>query len=96
METFIKVRWGFFALPALLVCLTLALLVGVIFDHRKYREVGVLKSSVLASMANGIDDGTKSSFVATNNLSAMSRQASGLKVGLVVAQDRTYLHLESN
>lgn len=53
-ETFIKVRWGFLVFPLIIVMMTLAFLIAVMWNHRRHKEVGVWKSSLLASMAIGL------------------------------------------
>lgn len=93
VETYIKVRWGFFALPLTLVCMTLALLVAVILDHRKHKECGIMKSSVLASMLNGMSDNVRNSFSSTTRLSAIFEHSSRIEVSLRQASGRTYLEM---
>jgi hypothetical protein len=93
METFISVRWGYFALPVVLVCLTLGLLVAVILENRRNTEIGVWKSSILASMVHGLDDKARSTLQSTSRLSDVFKHAKMLNVKLRTEQNRGQLKL---
>lgn len=84
LETYIRVRWGFFTLPLILLCFTLILLVPIIRKHRPDNDLGVWKSSVLASLAIGTDDKMKSLLTSTRLLSDIYEQASRWRVKLQV------------
>ena len=82
-QTYLHVRWAWFAFPATLVVLSLTLLLGTMIETR-YRKVMVWKSNNLALLFHGrgleLDN---SDDTPVNTLTQMTEKAKGIKVELV-------------
>ena len=85
-ETFVQIRWGWFAFPASLVALSLLFLTGTIVETA-HRDVLVWKSNNLALLFHGgeleleLEENPRR--VAVNRLSQMMARAAEIKVELV-------------
>ncbi|KIW05859.1 uncharacterized protein PV09_03062 [Verruconis gallopava] len=82
VETYIHVRWGFIAFPMVLINLTLVFLVAVIMEHRRHKEVGIWKTSIIAAMTSGLDERARDSFKSTKDLYDVFERSVRVKVGL--------------
>ncbi len=89
-QTYVHVRWAWFAFPAGLVVLSLALLVGTIIET-KYREVMIWKSNNLALLFHGrgleldsLDE------MPVNKISQMTEKAKGISVELMQVSSQTW------
>ena len=89
-QTYVHVRWAWFAFPATLVSLSLALLLGTIIETR-YRDIVVWKSNNLALLFHGCglqlnnpDD------TPVNKLSHMSEKAKGIRVELMQTSNKAW------
>ena len=81
-ETFVHVRWGWFALPAAMVILSLIFLIGSIVET-SYREVPVWKASNIAVLFHGQSMDLKDPRdIAVTELSQMGDQARAINVQL--------------
>ena len=87
METYIKVRWEWIALPLALVLLTLVLLLSVILSSRKDGSIGIWKSSVLAALVNGFSDSVREQFGASTRLSDIFERSAQIRVQLRQGKD---------
>ena len=83
-ETYVQVRWAWFAFPAAIVALSLLFLLGAIIETA-HRDVLVWKSNNLALLFHGreLDLGRDSERVVVNKLSQMMARAAEIKVELV-------------
>jgi hypothetical protein len=93
LETYIRARWGFFALPLLLVCFTLVLLIAVIIDHRKAGDMGIWKTSSLATLANGLDPSIMRTFGSTRQMYDVFENSAKVKVALRPERDKYKLSI---
>lgn len=89
-QTYVHVRWAWFAFPTALVVLSLALLVGTIIETR-YREVLIWKSNNLALLFHGrgleldsLDE------TPVNKLSQMTEKAKGINVELMQVSSQAW------
>ncbi|KAL8813042.1 MAG: hypothetical protein Q9223_000658 [Gallowayella weberi] len=85
-ETYVHVRWGWFAFPATLILLASCFLLGVVLET-SYRDILVWKSSNLALLFHGRSlnlnsEGGKP----VNKLSAMTSSATNISVKLVESE----------
>ncbi|KAK3347215.1 hypothetical protein B0T25DRAFT_297102 [Lasiosphaeria hispida] len=81
VETFVQVRWGFVAVPAVAVVLTAAFL-GVAVWKTWRSGTKLWKSSALAMLFHGLDEGGRERFEVLDGLQAKKREARGVKVKL--------------
>lgn len=86
-ESYIHVRWGFLVLPLLVVLGADAFLIGAIYQTHKTRT-RPLKSSALAMLFHGLEDGTRARFGSTDSLQEKKRQAKTVRVQLDESNDR--------
>jgi len=80
-ETFVHVRWGFIALPVLVVILTALFLAAMMWRSRR-SGAGLWKSSALAMLLHGVDEETRREFSGAENLQQEERVAKGVMVQL--------------
>ena len=82
-ETYVKVRWAWFAYPATLVVASLLYLLGTIIESA-YRDVAIWKSNNMVMLFHGqrmgLDDPR---YVPVTTVSRMKEQYADIKVGLV-------------
>ncbi|KAI4119578.1 MAG: hypothetical protein LQ345_000575 [Seirophora villosa] len=82
-ETYVHVRWAWFAFPATLILISSSFLVGVILET-SYRDVMIWKSSTLALLFHGRGlDLSSPSDQPVKHLSSMSTKASSIKAELL-------------
>ena len=83
-ETFVQIRWAWFAFPAALVGLSLLFLIGTIVETA-HRDVLVWKSNNLALLFHGseLELGSLPQRVTVNKLSQITARATEIKVELV-------------
>ena len=86
-ETFVHVRWVWFAYPATVLALSLLYLLGTIIESRN-RDVLIWKSSSLALLLHGQGlQLSKSDHVPINTLSEMTEMAKDLEIELIQSSD---------
>ena len=89
-ETYVKVRWAWFAYPTTVVALSLLYLIGTITETT-YRDVLIWKSSNLAMLFHGqslkLEHADR---VLVGTLSEMSKKAGDVKVELVREMDEEW------
>ena len=86
-ETFVHVRWAWFAYPATVLALSLLYLLGTIIESRN-RDVLIWKSSSLALLLHGQGlQLSKSDHVPINTLSEMTEMAKDLEIELIQSSD---------
>ncbi|KAI4093135.1 MAG: hypothetical protein LQ344_003118 [Seirophora lacunosa] len=82
-ETYVHVRWAWFAFPTTLILISSSFLVGVILET-SYRDVMIWKSSTLALLFHGRGlDLSSPSDQPVKRLSSMSTKASSIKAELL-------------
>ena len=82
-ETYVKVRWAWFAYPATVLALSLLYLLGTIFESR-IRDILIWKSSNLALVLHGKGlEPSKTDHVPANTLSEMTEMAKDVEVELI-------------
>jgi hypothetical protein len=82
IETFIQARWGWLALPLILICLAFIFLVFTIHQSSSSSDIKTWKNSALAVLLNGLADETKTAIGAPRELSAMWERAKKIDVRL--------------
>lgn len=89
-ETYVKVRWAWFAYPATVIALSLLYLVGTITETT-YRDALIWKSSNLAMLFHGqslkLEHADR---VLVSTLSEISEKAKDIKVELVQELDEEW------
>lgn len=82
-ETYVNVRWAWFAYPATMLALSLVYLLGTIIESRD-RDIAIWKSSNLALLMQGQDlELSKSGQVPVNTLSEITEMAKDIEIELV-------------
>ncbi|KAI0871872.1 hypothetical protein GGS24DRAFT_503389 [Hypoxylon argillaceum] len=92
MISYVHVRWGFAILPIIVVAGAALFLVAIFYQSRK-STTQVWKSSSLAMLFHGLDEGTKSQFANTNTLREQKAQARVTKVKLEESDDGILLRM---
>ena len=89
-QTYIKVRWAWFAYPGALLAMSLLSLAAIILETR-YRKVNVWKSSTLAVLFHGqqLELSIRGTLPA-DTLSQMSQNSRNLSVELIQTEDRKW------
>ncbi|KAK0644276.1 hypothetical protein B0T16DRAFT_447977 [Cercophora newfieldiana] len=77
-ETFIKVRWGFIAIPVICVTLSGIFLVLTAWEAGKDEGAELWKGSVLAAMFHGVDEQARRTFAGEASLVEKRREARGI------------------
>ena len=80
-ETYVHVRWGWIALPALVVLLTGIFLAAAILKSRQSRTK-LWKSSALAMLFHGLDSETRMQFARQGSLNEKKKRAKDVRVQL--------------
>ncbi|KAK3375602.1 hypothetical protein B0T24DRAFT_524142 [Lasiosphaeria ovina] len=84
-ESYVHVRWGFVAVPVLAVLLATVFLFVAI--HRTWTSgARAWKTSALAMLFHGLDEGARGKFDELDSLAAKKREAKGIQVKLDAAQ----------
>jgi hypothetical protein len=83
LETYIKIQWGWFSFPLLILILTLAFLIAVIWKGQNRSDIGIWKTSSLAALANGLDENTKKEMGSTWKARDIFEKASEIEVSLI-------------
>ncbi|KAI0402461.1 hypothetical protein F4802DRAFT_369830 [Xylaria palmicola] len=91
-ESYVHVRWGFAIVPILVVVGAALFLVAAVYRSRK-SSTQVWKSSALAMLFHGLDDGTKVYFADIRSLREQEAQARNTKVQLEESDDGTLLRI---
>lgn len=91
-ESYVHVRWGFAVVPIVVVVGAALFLVATVYKSR-VSKVRVWKSSALAMLFHGLDDGTKSHFANTRGLREQKNLARTTRVQLEEADDGTLLRM---
>ena len=82
-ETYVNVRWTWFAYPATILALSLVYLLGTIIESRN-RDIAIWKSSNLALLMQGQDlELSKSGQVPVNTVSEINEMAKDIEIELV-------------
>ena len=82
-ETYVNVRWTWFAYPATVLALSLVYLLGTIIESRN-RDISIWKSSNLALLLQGQElELSKSGQMPVNTLSEMTEMAKDIEIELV-------------
>lgn len=90
VESYVHVRWGFAVLPIAAVMLCLLFLLGSMAMTRT-SDTQLWKSSQLASLFYGLDQGTRERFLATESLHAKTWQAKDVRVRLYTDEQEVTL-----
>ena len=89
-ETYVYVRWAWFAYPATVLALSLLYLLGTILESRN-RDILIWKSSNLALLLHGQGlELSKSNHVPVNTLSEMTEMAKDIEIELIETSDRDW------
>ena len=89
-ETYVDVRWSWFAYPATVLALSLLYLLGTIIESRN-RDILIWKSSNLALLLHGQGlQLSKSRHVPVNTLSEMNEMAKDMKIELIQTSDQDW------
>ena len=80
-ETYVHVRWGWIALPVLVVLLTGIFLAAAVLKSRQSRTK-LWKSSALAMLFHGLDEETRMQFARQGSLNDQKRRAREVRVQL--------------
>ena len=89
-ETYVDVRWSWFAYPATVLALSLLYLLGTIIESRN-RDILIWKSSNLALLLHGQGlQLSKSGHVPVNTLSEMNEMANDIKIELIQTSDEDW------
>lgn len=89
-ETYVHVRWEWFAYPATVLVLSLLYLLGTIIESRN-RDVLVWKSSNLALLLHGQGlELSKSDHMPVNTLSEMTEMAKDVEIELIQTNDEDW------
>ncbi|KAI3321596.1 hypothetical protein HD806DRAFT_158267 [Xylariaceae sp. AK1471] len=91
-ESYVHVRWGFAIVPIFVVVGAALFLVAAVYRSEK-STVQIWKSSALATLFHGLDDGTKAHFGHTRSLQEQKHQARIIKVRLEESDDGTLLRM---
>lgn len=82
-ETYLRVRWAWFAYPATVLALSLLYLLGTIIESRN-RDILIWKSSNLALLLHGQGlELSRSDHLPVNTLSEMTEMAEGIEIELI-------------
>jgi hypothetical protein len=82
METYIKVQWGWFTFPVVILVLTLVFLIATIWKGKGRKDIGNWKTSSLAALANGLDDSTRERLGSTFKTLEIFEKSSEIEVSL--------------
>ena len=89
-ETYVQVRWAWFAYPATVLALSLLYLLGTIIESR-FRDILVWKSSNLALVLHGQGlELRKMDHVPANTLSEMTKMATDVEVELIQTGEKDW------
>ena len=89
-ETYVHVRWAWFAYPATLLALSLLYLLGTIIESRN-REILVWKSSNLALLLHGQGlELSKKGHVHAKTLNEMTEMAKDIEIELIQTRDENW------
>ena len=89
-ETYVDVRWSWFAYPATVLALSLLYLLGTMIESRN-RDVLIWKSSNLALLLHGQGlQLSKSGHVPINTLSEMNEMAKDIEIELIKTRDEDW------
>ena len=89
-ETYVDVRWSWFAYPATVLALSLLYLLGTIIESRN-RDILIWKSSNLALLLHGQGlQLSKSGHVPVNTLSEMNEMANDIEIELIQTSDEDW------
>ena len=89
-ESYVNVRWAWFAYPATVLALSLLYLLGTIIES-KNRDIPVWKSNNLALLLNGQGlELSKSDHSPVNTLSEMGEMAKDIKIELIQTSDEDW------
>ena len=89
-ETYVQVRWAWFAYPATVLALSLLFLLGTILESRS-RDILIWKSSNLALLLHGQGlDLSQKDHVPVNTLSEMSEMAKDMEIELIQTSDEVW------
>ena len=89
-ETYVHVRWAWFAYPATLLALSLLYLLGTIMESRN-REILVWKSSNLALLLHGQGlELSKKDHVHAKTLNEMTEMAKDIEIELIQTRDENW------
>jgi len=91
-ESYVHVRWGFAIVPILVVVGAALFLLAAIFRSES-KSVEVWKSSALAMLFHGLDDGTKFLFARDRTLKEKKGLAKSVKVQLEESDDGILLRI---
>ncbi|KAJ2998656.1 hypothetical protein NUW58_g252 [Xylaria curta] len=91
-ESYVHVRWGFAVVPIVVAAGTALFLIAAIYQSEN-SMAQVWKSSALAMLFHGLDDGAKSHFAPTGSLKELKAQARATKVQLEESEDGTLLRM---
>jgi hypothetical protein len=91
-ESYVHVRWGFAVVPIVVVVGAVLFLVAAVYRSKR-ATVKVWKSSALAMLFHGLDDGTKAHFGHAQSLQEQKHQAHAIKVRLEESDDGTLLRM---
>jgi hypothetical protein len=98
VESYIHIRWIWFALPLVILFATLAMLVYTIWDgYRSNIKGSIRKTSLLAAMVHGLDDSIRSEFGEHHGLSEIRKKATEVEIILEPVDDRyKFQRVQSN
>ncbi len=89
-ETYLHVRWAWFAYPATVLALSLLYLLGTIIESRN-RDILIWKSSNLALLLHGQGlELSKGGHVPVNTLSEMNEMAKDVEIELIRTSDKDW------
>lgn len=89
-ETYLHVRWAWFAYPATVLALSLLYLLGTIIESRN-RDILIWKSSNLALLLHGQGlELSKGGHVPVNKLSEMNEMAKDVEIELIQTSDKDW------
>ncbi|KAI0913053.1 hypothetical protein F4823DRAFT_103363 [Ustulina deusta] len=92
MESYVDVHWGFAVLPILVVIGAAVFLLAMIYQSGR-STTQIWKSSALAMLFHGLDDGAKSHFAQARSLKEQKAQARVTKVQLEESDDAILLRM---
>jgi hypothetical protein len=86
-ETYIRIRWAWFSFPLVLLLLTLGFLIMTIWKGRSREDIGVWKTSSLATLVNGLDSTTRQHLGSSWKMLDVFEKASDIHVSLKPRND---------